>query len=49
MELGVDVSIWMNVLIFFREIDPPELFREYGLKQTEFDLKNLNKLRKALP
>ena len=22
---------------FFREIDPPELFRDYGLKQSEFD------------
>ncbi len=37
MELGVDTHIWMNILILFREIDPPELFREYGLKQTEFD------------
>jgi len=35
--LGVDTWIWLNILILFREIDPPEIFREYGLKQTEFD------------
>ena len=37
MESGVNVRICMNVLMLFREIGPPELFREYGLKQTEFD------------
>ncbi|MBP2682817.1 MAG: hypothetical protein H6Q79_856, partial [Deltaproteobacteria bacterium] len=36
-ELAVEAWIWANMLILFREIDPPELFREYGLKQAEFD------------
>jgi Transcriptional regulators len=36
-ELAVEAWIWANILILFREIDPPELFREYGLKQAEFD------------
>ncbi len=36
-KLGLDTWIWLNILILFREIDPPEIFREYGLKQTEFD------------
>ena len=36
-ELAVEAWIWANMLILFREIDPPELFREYGLKQSEFD------------
>ncbi len=36
-ELGKEAWIWANILVLFREIDPPELFREYGLKQTEFD------------
>ncbi len=36
-ELAVEAWIWANILILFREIDPPELFREYGLKQSEFD------------
>ena len=36
-KVGVDTWIWLNILILFREIDPPEIFREYGIKQTEFD------------
>ena len=36
-ELAVEAWIWANMLILFREIDPPELFRDYGLKQSEFD------------
>ena len=36
-ELPVEAWIWANILILFREIDPPELFRDYGLKQSEFD------------
>jgi DNA-binding MarR family transcriptional regulator len=36
-ELAVEAWIWASMLILFREIDPPELFREYGLKQSEFD------------
>src|SRR5659263_557368 len=36
-ELAVEAWIWANILILFREIDPPELFRDYGLKQAEFD------------
>lgn len=36
-ELGIEAWIWANILVLFRELDPPELFREYGLKQTEFD------------
>jgi DNA-binding MarR family transcriptional regulator len=35
--LAVEAWIWANMLILFREIDPPELFRDYGLKQAEFD------------
>jgi len=36
-ELAIEAWIWASMLILFREIDPPELFREYGLRQAEFD------------
>ena len=36
-DLAAEAWIWANMLILFREIDPPELFRDYGLKQSEFD------------
>ncbi|MBP2676847.1 MAG: MarR family transcriptional regulator [Deltaproteobacteria bacterium] len=36
-QTGIETWIWANILVLFRELDPPELFQEYGLKQTEFD------------
>jgi len=36
-QTGIETWIWANILVIFRELDPPELFQEYGLKQTEFD------------
>ncbi len=38
MELNVEARIWKEMLILFREIVRPEVFRDYGFTRTEFDI-----------